>query len=139
MFELDGKTALVTGATRGIGEASARALDSAGARVILSGRTTNDLIRVASELKNEPVILEADLSPRGAGSRHAEQVLEATQGEGVDIIVNNAGIPMRRSPEALSEEDFDLVFSINVRSLLMLSIGLAEPMKRRGQGSIVNI
>ena len=139
MFELDGKTALVTGATRGIGEASARALDSAGARVILSGRTTDDLIRVASELKNEPVILEADLSPRGAGSRHAEQVLEATQGEGVDIIVNNAGIPMRRSPEALSEEDFDLVFSINVRSLLMLSIGLAEPMKRRGQGSIVNI
>ena len=139
MFELDGKTALVTGATRGIGEASARALDSAGARVILSGRTTDDLIRVASELKNEPVILEADLSPQGAGSRHAEQVLEATQGEGVDIIVNNAGIPMRRSPEALSEEDFDLVFSINVRSLLMLSIGLAEPMKRRGQGSIVNI
>ena len=139
MFELDGKTALVTGATRGIGEASARALDSAGARVILSGRTTNDLIRVASELKNEPVILEADLSPRGAGSRHAEQVLEATQGEGVNIIVNNAGIPMRRSPEALSEEDFDLVFSINVRSLLMLSIGLAEPMKRRGEGSIVNI
>ena len=105
MFELDGKTALVTGATRGIGEASARALDIAGARVILSGRTTNDLIRVASELKNEPVILEADLSPRGAGSRHAEQVLEATQGEGVNIIVNNAGIPMRRSPEALSEED----------------------------------
>ena len=41
---------------------------------------------------------------------------------------------MRRSPEALSEEDFDLVFSINVRSLLMLSIGLAEPMKRRGEG-----
>lgn len=78
MFELDGKSALVTGATRGIGEASARALDSAGARVILSGRTTNYLIRVASELKNEPVILEADLSPRGAGSRHAEQILEAT-------------------------------------------------------------
>lgn len=46
---------------------------------------------------------------------------------------------MRRGPEALSEEDFDLVFSINVRSLLMLSIGLAEPMKRRGEGSIVNI
>lgn len=139
MFELDGKTALVTGATRGIGEASARALDAAGARVILSGRTASDLARVAGELTNEPITLEADLSPPGAGTQHAEQVLEATGGEGVDIIVNNAGIPMRRTPEALSEEDFDLVFSINVRSLLMLTIGLAEPMKQRGGGSIVNI
>ena len=75
MFELYGKTALVTGATRGIGEASARALDAAGARVILSGRTASDLARVASELTNEPITLEADLSPPGAGTQHAEQVL----------------------------------------------------------------
>ena len=107
MFELDGKTALVTGATRGIGEASARVLDAAGARVILSGRTASDLARVAGELTNEPITLEADLSPPGAGTKHAQQVLEATDGEGVDIIVNNAGIPMRRTPEALSEEDFE--------------------------------
>ena len=61
MYELDGKTALVTGATRGIGEASARALDAAGARVILSGRTVSDLARVAAELKNEPITLELSL------------------------------------------------------------------------------
>ena len=69
MYELDGKTALVTGATRGIGEASARALDAAGARVILSGRTTSDLARVAGDLKNEPITLETDLSPAGAGTQ----------------------------------------------------------------------
>jgi len=137
MSSLKGKIALVTGATRGIGEASARALDAAGAQVILSGRTQNDLDRVAAELTNNPVILQADLAAPRSGSALAERVLEVV--DGVDILVNNAGIPMRRTPEQLTEEDFDQVFSINVRSLLMLTIGLGESMKQRGGGSVINI
>jgi NAD(P)-dependent dehydrogenase (short-subunit alcohol dehydrogenase family) len=108
MGDLTDKIAVVTGATRGIGEASARALDAAGARVVLSGRTAL-----------------------------AEQVLKEVGG--VDILVNNAGIPMRRKPDELTEEDFDLVFSINVRSLLMLTLGLGPSMAERGGGSVVNI
>ena len=131
------KIAVVTGATRGIGEASARALDAAGARVVLTGRTVSDLHRVASELSNDPVVLESDLSPPKAGTELAERVLEAVGG--VDILVNNAGIPMRRTPDQLTEEDFDLVFSINVRSLLMLTLGLGPSMIERGGGSIINI
>ena len=137
MHDLKDKVAVVTGATRGIGEASARALDATGARVVLTGRTVSDLHRVAGELTNDPVVLESDLSPPKAGTELAERILEAVGG--VDILVNNAGIPMRRTPDQLTEEDFDLVFSINVRSLLMLTLGLGPSMIERGGGSIINI
>ncbi len=137
MNELKGKIAVVSGASRGIGEASARALDAAGARVVLTARTVSDLDRVAGDLSNDPVVMEADLSAPRAGTELAERIL-ATVG-GVDILVNNAGIPMRRKPHELTEEDFDLVFSINVRSLLMLSLGLGPSMIARGGGSVINI
>ena len=137
MIDLTGRTALVTGASRGIGEASARALDRAGARVIVSGRTVEDLERLAGELAHDPVVITADLSARGAGTDLAQRVLDSTGG--VDILVNNAGIPMRRTPEALTEDDVDAVFAINVRSLLMLTVGLGPAMIERGGGSIVNI
>ena len=134
---LDGKVAVVTGASRGIGEASARALDAAGARVVLTGRTTADLDRVAAELRHDPVTLTADLAPPGAGTDLARRILNEVGG--VDVLVNNAGIPMRRTPAQLTEADFDLVFSINVRSLVMLSTGLAPSMSARGGGSVINI
>lgn len=134
--DLTGKIAVVTGASRGIGEASARALDDAGARVVLTGRTVADLERVAADL-TDPVVLPADLAAPRSGTELAERVLGAV--DGVDILVNNAGIPMRRTPDMLTEDEFDLVFSINVRSLLMLTIGLSESMKQRGGGSVVNI
>ncbi len=137
MTDLSGKTAVVTGASRGIGEASARALDAAGARVVLCGRTAADLERVAADLDQDPVVIRADLAEPGAGTELAESVLGAV--DGVDVLVNNAGIPMRRTPEKLTEDDVDLVFAVNVRSLLMLSIGLGREMVERGGGSIVNI
>lgn len=134
---MDGKVAVVTGASRGIGEASARALDGAGARVVLTGRTTDDLERVAADLQHDPVVLTADLAPAGAGTDLARRILGEV--DGVDVLVNNAGIPMRRTPAQLTEADFDLVFSINVRSLVMLSIWLAPSMAARGGGSVINI
>ena len=137
MFELDGKTAVVTGASRGIGEATARALDRAGARVVLSGRTLADLERVAGALSHDPVIVPADLSAPNSGSELAEAILAEVGG--VDILVNNAGIPMRRAPHQLSEEDVDAAFAINVRSLVMLSVGLGPSMIERGGGSIINV
>ena len=137
MNGLQSKTALVTGASRGIGEAAARALDAAGARVVLTGRTAGDLDRVAADLRNRPLVIAADLAPSGAGTDLARAVLAATGG--VDVLVNNAGIPMRRTPEVLTEAELDLVYAVNVRSLLMLSIGLAPAMIERGGGSIINV
>ena len=55
------------------------------------------------------------------------------------MLVNNAGMPMRRTPEALTEAELDLVYAVNVRSLLMLAIGLAPAMIERGGGSIINV
>lgn len=134
---LDGRIAVVTGASRGIGEDSARALDAAGARVVLSGRTVADLERVAAELSNDPVIVPADLAKPGAGTDLAARILAEV--DGLDILVNNAGIPMRRTPEQLTEDDVELVFAINVRSLLMLTVSLGPSMIERGRGSVVNI
>ena len=137
MTGLASKTVLVTGASRGIGEAAARGLDAAGARVVLTGRSASDLERVADDMANDPIVIPADLTPPGAGTDLARAVLAATGG--VDVLVNNAGIPMRRTPEALTEAELDLVYAVNVRSLLMLSIGLAPAMIERGGGSIVNV
>jgi NAD(P)-dependent dehydrogenase (short-subunit alcohol dehydrogenase family) len=136
MSDMQGKIAVVTGASRGIGEASARVLDARGARVVLTGRTVADLERVAADL-DDPVIVPADLSAPGAGTDLASRILG--QVEGVDVLVNNAGIPMRRAPDQLTEDDVDQVFAINVRSLLMLTIGLGQSMVERGGGSVVNI
>ena len=134
---LAGKTALVTGSSRGIGEAVARALDAAGARVILTGRTVADLQRVAADLRNDPLVLPADLRPSGGGTRLAEAVLSETGG--VDVLVNNAGMAIGGVPEALSEADLELVFAVNFRSLLMLTVGLGPAMIERGGGSIINV
>lgn len=137
MIDLSGKTALVTGASRGIGESCAKRLDQAGARVVISGRTSSDLDRVASSLTNDPVVVVSDLAPSGAGTALAERVIAEVGG--VDIVVNNAGIPMRRTPDELTEADVDRVFAINVRSLLMLTVGLGPAMIERGGGSVISI
>lgn len=137
MFDLNGKIAVVTGASRGIGEASARALDRQGARVVLTGRTVADLERVAGELANDPVVVPADLAAPRSGTELAATILDRV--DGVDIVVNNAGIPMRRTPSQLTEDDLDLVFAINVRALTMLTLGLGPSMAARGGGSVINI
>ena len=137
MSDLASRTALVTGASRGIGEAIARAFDAAGARVIVTGRSVGDLERVAADLRNDPLVLPADLGPSESGTRLAEAVLAETQG--VDILVNNAGMAVRGIPEDLTEAELDRIVAVNFRALLMLAIGLGPAMAARGGGSIVNI
>ncbi len=137
MKTLASKTALVTGASRGIGEATARALDAAGARVVLTAQTVVDLERVAAGLRNDPLIIPSELTQTGAGSRLAETVLSETGG--VDVLVNNAGFVIRGEPEELTEEDLNRIFSVNFSSQLMLAIGLGPTMIERGGGSIVNV
>ena len=75
MIDLTGKTALVTGASRGIGEAIARSLDAAGAQVLLNSRREEDVAAVAADLTNDPQLYAADLEPSGAGTALAERVV----------------------------------------------------------------
>ena len=137
MGSLASKTALVTGSSRGIGEAIARDLDAAGARVILTSSEVAELKRVAAELRNDPLVIPADLGPSGAGIRLAEAVLSETGG--VDVLVNNAGMAIGGAPETLTEADLDLILAVNFRSHLMLCVGLGPAMIERGGGSIINI
>ncbi len=136
-FRLDGRPALVTGASRGIGAAVARALDRAGARVAVAGRTQPDLEAVAAGLVNDPVVLVADLALAGAAGDLAAAA-EAALGR-VDVLVNNAAVARRAPTVDLDAGVVDLLYAVNVRGPLLLIAALLPGMIERQQGSIVNL
>lgn len=135
---LTGRIALVTGASRGIGAAIARALDAAGARVVLSARDAAALESVAHDLHHDPVVLAADLGDADAVVDLAERALSATSGR-LDVLVNNAAYARRVS---LAETDADLIdttLAVNVRAPLLLVRELVDAIADGGAGSIVNL
>lgn len=129
MGKLDGRTALVTGASRGIGEHCARVLAGEGARVALAARSTDDLERIAADLEGA-VVIEADLSAPGAGAELAAQAVEALGG--VDILVNNAGVSELPGEEAK-------LMQINYIAPLETTNALLRQMAERGHGSVIHM
>lgn len=136
-FSLGGRTALVTGASRGIGAAVAVALDRAGARVALTARDRDRLDQVAALLTHNPVVLEADLGEPAAPGRLAEAALEA-MGR-VDVLVNNAALAVRAPAVELDATVIDRLLAVNVRAPLLLIAALIPSMVAQGRGSIVNL
>ena len=137
-FDLHGRTAIVTGAGRGIGAAIARALDAAGARVALVSRTAPELDAVAAELAHDPVVVAADLGTPDGPDAAASRALEAFGGR-LDILVNNAGAVLRKDTEDLTVAELDLLWAVNVRSVLLLCRAVLGCMVAGGGGSIVNV
>jgi NAD(P)-dependent dehydrogenase (short-subunit alcohol dehydrogenase family) len=137
IFSLQGRRALVTGASRGIGAATAVALDRAGARVALSGRDEAALELVADALGNDPVVLVADLNQPTAPAALAVAALE--QLGGVEILVNNAAIAVRQPSEELNAEQIDELLAVNVRAPLLLIAALLPAMRAARSGSIINL
>src|SRR3989442_3156462 len=135
---LAGRTALVTGAGRGIGTAIARALDAAGARVALVARTEPELRAVASGLAHDPVVVAADLGTAAGPDRAARAVLSPFGGL-LDVLVNNAGTLLRKDSHAVTVEELDLLWQANVRSALLLTAAVLPAMVARRAGSIVSI
>ena len=132
MAPLDGKTAVVTGASSGIGAATARALTAAGARVAVGARRTEPL----RELGENVVALELDVTDRGSCERFVQEALAAL-GD-LDVLVNNAGLSLGRDLFwESSEEDEETVIDTNVRGLMRMT-RLCLPHVRDG-GHIVNI
>jgi 2-deoxy-D-gluconate 3-dehydrogenase len=139
LFGLEGQLAVVTGASRGIGLATTAALASAGADIIAVSQSMpegdSDARTLVQALGRKFTPLRADFSVR-------EQVIELAEdlaGRGVDILVNNAGA-IRRAPAAEhSDEDFDYVLDVNLRSTFILSREVGRSMVRRGHGKIVNL
>ena len=139
LFGLEGRAALVTGAGRGIGRALAAGLAGAGADVCLVGRGEG-LDEVAREVEGagrRAAVIAADLSnPSRAASVVAEA--EASLGR-VDILVNNAGIIRRAPVLEYTEEDWDAVLNVNLKSVFLLSQAAARGMAERGAGKIINV
>jgi len=136
-FSLDGRTALVTGASRGIGAATARALDRAGARVALVARSREQLEAVAGSLAHDPVVVTGDLAPADAPLEIARRTVDALGA--VDILVNNAAAAARLSIGDTDAALVDELLAVNVRAPLLLIGALAPGMVERGRGSIINL
>lgn len=136
-FSLEGRTAIVTGASRGIGAAISVALDRAGARVALVGRDSSALEAVAGALTHEPLVLVRDLADAAVPEGIARDVLD-TFGA-VDILVNNAATAARLPTVELDASLIDAMYAVNVRAPLLLVAALLPSMIERSRGSIVNL
>ena len=137
MFDLSGKTALVTGATGGIGGAIAKALHSAGAHVGISGRNEQKLEALAGELSDRVSVLPADLSQDDA---IASLVAAADEAMGqIDILVNNAGLTRDGLSMRMSDEDWQTVIDVNMSATFKLAKAVQRGMMKRKSGRIINI
>jgi len=134
--DFTGKRAVVTGASRGIGEAIVRQLDRGGARVALVARSTDRLEAIAADLVNDPLVVPADLSKDGSVGRIAETVLEAFGG--IDVLVNNAAVERNQPAHTATGDAIDETLFVNLRQAFLLCTAFAEPLFAT-QGSIVNI
>lgn len=138
--KLEGKVALVTGASRGLGEAMAVALAAEGARVALVSRGEPDLQRVAQRIERaggEAAVFPADVASE-------EQVLQTEAGVRgrfgkISILINNAGLAVRKSVTELTPEDWRRVMETNITSAFLLCRSFVPHMKGQGYGRILNI
>jgi short-subunit dehydrogenase len=130
-LQLVGATALVTGATGGLGGAIAAALRARGAELIVSGRRAAELDAVAAALQARPVL--ADLAIRDDVERLGTYALEA----GVDVLVANAALPASGLLSDLTDEQIDRMLDVNLRGPIMLAHALAPAMVARGRGHLV--
>ena len=137
MFDLSGKTALVTGASGGIGQDIARYLHGAGASVGLAGTRENVLQELADELGEGAKVLVADLSSSDGAAALAGAAETAL--DGLDILVNNAGITRDNLALRMKDEDWDAVLSVNLTAGFQLIRAALRGMMKRRHGRIIGI
>jgi 2-deoxy-D-gluconate 3-dehydrogenase len=137
-FDLSGKTALVTGANTGIGQAIAVALSKAGADVAVAGRSApTETLALIEANGRKAVNITADLSSIEPVARVVDET-QAAFGR-LDILVNNAGIIRRNDAVDFTEDDWDAVIDTNLKTLFFLSQAAAKCMISQGSGKIINI
>jgi NAD(P)-dependent dehydrogenase (short-subunit alcohol dehydrogenase family) len=137
LFDLSGRTALVTGGSRGIGWGAAQALDAAGAQVVLCGRDLAALRDASGALDNDPIAVRGDLAEPDGATELLGRVAELV--DGVDILVNNAGVHLPAPAAELELDAWDQVLDVNLRSAFALAQGVARGMRERGGGKIINV
>jgi 3-oxoacyl-[acyl-carrier protein] reductase len=137
MFDLSGKTALVTGASGGIGGAIARALHGQGAAVTLSGTRADALEQLKVALGERTHVVAARMDDAADIDRLAKEA-EAAMGR-IDILVNNAGITRDNLSMRMKDEDWEKVLQVNLTGTFRLTRAVSRGMMRRRHGRVVNI
>jgi 3-oxoacyl-[acyl-carrier protein] reductase len=138
MFDLTGKTALVTGASGGIGGAIAKALHGQGAAVILSGTRVEALEKLKAELGARAFVAQANLSDV-ASVEALPKAAEAAAGAPIDILVNNAGITRDNLFMRMKDDEWDQVIQVNLTAAFRLSRAVLRGMMKKRWGRIVQI
>jgi NAD(P)-dependent dehydrogenase (short-subunit alcohol dehydrogenase family) len=140
LFDLTGKIALVTGASRGLGEGFARVLARAGADVALASRHPDSLARIMGEIESmgrRAVAVALDVRNEQS-IRAAVSEAESNLGR-IDVLVNNAGCNVRKPALDVTWEDWNLILETNLRGPFFVAQAVARGMIRRGYGRIINI
>jgi 3-oxoacyl-[acyl-carrier protein] reductase len=138
MFDLSGMTALVTGASGGLGSAIAQALAGQGARLALSGSNVDKLESFRSGLGGDHVALPCNLSDGAAVDQLVPQALDALGGK-LDILVNNAGVTRDNLLMRMKDEEFEDVIRINLEAAFRLMRAAAKPMMKARFGRIISV
>tara|TARA_B100000902_G_C27247953_1_gene883636 strand:+ start:677 stop:1384 length:708 start_codon:yes stop_codon:yes gene_type:complete len=135
-MDVKGKNIIITGGSLGIGKETAKSLVDKGANVLITGRSEKRLQQ--AKLYTNAKILEFDIADFDNISSNARKCLDILDGR-VDVLVNNAGIGVRRSVEELNIDDFLKVFNVNVFGLSLFTKELIPLMKSQKSGTIINI
>ncbi len=138
--DLTGKTALITGASSGLGRHFAKLLAKCGARVAIGARRMDKLVSLAEEIRagdGEALMVELDVTDEVSVCEAVDQVADAMVG--IDILVNNAGIVVAKPALELSVTDWDMTIATNLRGAFLVAQAAAKQMAETGGGSIVNI
>ena len=138
MFDLTGNTALITGASGGIGAAIARGLHQQGATVVLHGTRAERLAALADELGTDAHVVTANLSSREEAAGLAEQAAEAA-GAPISILVNNAGITRDNLMMRMKDEEWDDVLDVNMTASMMITRACLRAMMKARFGRIISI
>lgn len=140
IFDLTGKTALVTGAGRGLGRSMALALAGAGADLVLAARTTSEIESAAvaiEALGRKALCATVDVTDEGQVAAMTAAALERFGH--IDILVNNAGMNVRKPVLDIPLEEWDQVLTLNLRGYLLVSRSVGRHMVERGYGRVINI
>jgi NAD(P)-dependent dehydrogenase (short-subunit alcohol dehydrogenase family) len=140
-FSLEGRTVIVTGGNQGLGKAFAFGLAEAGARVAIAGRSAErnaSVVREAAERGHDFLPITVDITDDAQVARMADEALAGFGGR-IDILVNNAGTCYHNESFAVTDDEWQKVWDLNVRALWKASIAVGGHMREAGGGAIVNI